>query len=150
MSGSSRGSGLGARDWRASLTATLLAATLLGGGCSEGPTAPTPATTTGGTETFSSILNVGGTATRTFTVAVRGTVQANLAATAPQNIQLGFMVGVPRANGNGCLPNVSLTTEASGTPQISVVADPGTFCAQVYDIGALKEPISFTVTIAHP
>ena len=127
----------------------VVLAALLGLGCSETPTAPTT-TTTAGTDSFSSVLNVGGTASRTFTVAVRGTVLATLAATAPQNVPVGFMVGVPRANGTGCVANVSLTTEASGTPQISVVADPGSFCAQVYDVGTLREPLSFTITIAHP
>lgn len=128
----------------------LLGATLVGNGCSEGVTTPTAASTTGGTDVFSSVLNTGGTATRTFVVAVRGTVRATLAATAPQNVEIGFMIGIPRANGTGCFPNTSLATEASGTPQISVVADPGTFCAQVYDVGKLRDPISFTVTIEHP
>jgi hypothetical protein len=127
----------------------VILGTLSGAACSKTPATPT-SPTTAGTDSFSSVLNVGGTATRTFTVPVRGTVQATLAATVPQNMRIGFMVGVPRANGTGCIANVSLTTEASGTPQISVVADPGSFCAQVYDVGTLREPLSFTVTIAHP
>ena len=130
-------------------TALSLLLSTIAVGCSDTPTAPTTAAP-GGTDTFSSVLNVGGTATRTFVVSVRGTVQATLAATSPQNVQVGLMVGIPRANGTGCVPNTSLTTEASGSPQISLVADPGTYCAQVYDAGTLRDPISFTMTIARP
>jgi hypothetical protein len=48
------------------------------------------------------------------------------------------------------VPTAVLTTEASGTPQISLVADPGALCVQVFDTGTLRDPISFTVTVTHP
>jgi len=120
--------------------------------CGDTPTTPTASTTPTSpvTESFSSQLAVKGTASRAFTMPSNGTATAQLSATTPGGIVLGFGFGIPRANGAGCLLSTSVDTAASGAPQLIVNADAGSYCVQVYDLGTLTDPIGFTVSIVHP
>ena len=119
-------------------------------------TAPTtPAGT--GTETFSSFLAIGGSSVHTFPVAQAGNIDVTLTIVTPDAV-IGLGIGVPNASG-GCGLTNSLDTSAAiadpttgaTTPQMTIPAVVGTYCAEVYDNGHLGGiGRTFTVTITHP
>lgn len=109
--------------------------------------APTPSPVT---ETFSTQIATGGAASRTFTVRVAGTIRVTLASTTPGGVVLGLSLGVPRTTGAGCLPTRSVATAAGAAPQITLTAEAGVYCAQVYDIGTVADSVAFTLNIERP
>jgi hypothetical protein len=111
----------------------------LAAGCSETPVSPT--TTSTAPPEFASQVATGGTATRVVTLPNSSTIRVTLTSVAPA-AQLGLGVGIRRSSGTGCSLARSLTTGPSDTPQISVAADAGEFCVQVYDPGTLTEQVS--------
>ena len=127
----------------------LLAA--LAASCGDTPTTPTStAPVSPLTESFSSQLSVKGTSSRSFVTPSRGSVSVTLSATFPSGTVVGLGVGIPRANGSGCLLSTSVQTGAAASPQIVIDADKGEYCVQVYDLGTLTDAISFTIAIVHP
>lgn len=103
------------------------------------------------TETFENQFGVLGSSTRTFVVSETGTVSVTLtAAGPPAGVALGVGVGIPRATGGGCSLSRSVTTAAASAPQLSVTAEPGTYCVQVFDVGTLTGDVGFTVSVRHP
>ena len=110
------------------------------------PTSPTTPTKSG-PETWASALAPGGTSSRSFTVTAAGTINVTMTS-AGSTVGLG--VGLPRVSGGGCRLSVSVTTGGGSAPQISTPADAGQYCVQVFDLGTLSDPISFTLTIDHP
>ena len=129
----------------------LVAAALAASCGSDTPTTPTSTTPTSPvTESFVSQLSVKGTSSRSFAIPSRGSVSVTLSATTPSGTVVGLGVGIPRANGSGCLLSTSLSTGAASAPQIIIDADTGEYCVQIYDLGTLTDPISFTIAIVHP
>ena len=72
---------------------------------------------------------------------------------------VGLGVGVPNSTGSGCALTNSLeasaaiadATTGATTPQLTIAAAVGTYCAEVYDSGQLGGiGRTFSVTIAHP
>lgn len=133
------------------LTAPLMAA------CDNGPELPTSATSTATTtpaaspvtETFSSVLAVGGYASRSFNAAKAGTATVTLtSASASSTLKLGMGLGIPDGVGSGCLFTRSTETAAGG--QLSATVDAGSYCVRVWDLGTLTATTSFTVTIVRP
>lgn len=118
--------------------------------CSGSPTTPTTTITSPATETFSSLLAVRGTASRSFATHGQGTVSVMLASTTPPGAVVGIGVGIPRSTGGGCSLTSSMTTAAGVSAQVSVSAETGEYCAQVFDPGTLIEPLAFSLTITHP
>jgi len=57
---------------------------------------------------------------------------------------------LPRTSGGGCRLGVAVSTGGGSAPQISVQADPGQYCVQVYDLGTLSDPVGFALKIDHP
>ena len=111
-------------------------------------TATSPSTPTKpAAETWSSALAPGGMSSRSFTVTVAGTINVTMTS-AGSTVGLG--VGLPRVSGGGCRLGVSVNTGGGSAPQISTQADAGQYCVQVFDLGTLTDPISFTLTIDHP
>ena len=98
---------------------------------------------------FSSLLVPGGGASRDFDVTAAGAIAVTLKSTTPAGIPIGLGIGIPRANGS-CALSAAVETIAGATAQISVAADVGTYCAKVYDLGALSAPLPFTIAIARP
>jgi hypothetical protein len=128
----------------------LLTLLPLAAGCSGSTlTAPTPVASPV-TETFSSLLSVGGTATRSVTMPEHGSLKVRLAATTPASVVLGLGLGIPQKTGRGCTLTTTVTTAAGAGPQVSLTADPGEYCVEIYDPGALSAQASFTITIEHP
>lgn len=129
------------------LSATIVAASA----CGETiPTSPTEEV--GDVEaSFSSQLVPGGSATRAFDLTTGGTVSITLSSTTPAGIVVGLGIGIPQANGAGCTLTMSVETAAGSTPQLSVTADKGTYCAKVYDVGQLTtSAVPFTLVFSLP
>ncbi|MEO8678445.1 MAG: hypothetical protein ABI665_05325 [Vicinamibacterales bacterium] len=118
--------------------------------CTTTPTAPSTAFTSPATETFSSLLNVKGTASRSFNTHGTGAVSLTLTSTTPSGVVVGIGVGIPRSTGAGCSLTASVNTAAGSNSQVSVTAETGNYCVQVYDPGTISEPVSFSLSITHP
>lgn len=121
--------------------------------CDDLRTYPTEPTETAASpeDAFTTHLLPGGSATRAFTMTARGTISLTLSATTPANVTLGLGVGIPQANGAGCLLNSSVETTAGSTPQLTVTTESGTYCAKVYDVGHLTTtPVPFTLLFSRP
>ena len=138
--------------------AALLVIVSLCAGCSSSALDTTAPTTTAGTgtETFASFLAIGGSSIHTFPVAQAGTIAVTLTVVTPAGV-VGLGVGVP--NAGGCSLTNSLdasaaiadATTGATTPQLTIPAAVGTYCAKVYDSGQLESiGRTFSVTIAHP
>jgi hypothetical protein len=97
------------------------------------------------TETWSGIVGPGGTASHSFTTTLTGTLTVTLTAS---DATLGLGIGVPRAVNGGC----RLTASQVDVPGqvVSIPADAGAYCVQVFDDGAVVKQAAFTVTIVHP
>ncbi len=117
--------------------------------CTDTPTSPTEVADAS-KQPFSSLLVPKGTAARAFTVSTRGTVSVTLSSTTPAGTVVGLGVGIPRANGAGCSLSQSQETVAGPLPQITVTAEAGLYCVQIFDVGTLAEPLPFTLSISHP
>ena len=138
--------------------AALLVIVSLCAGCSSSALDTTAPTTTAGTgtETFTSFLAIGGSSIHTFPVAQAGTIAVTLTLVTPAGV-VGLGVGVP--NAGGCSLTNSLdasaaiadATTGATTPQLTIPAAVGTYCAKVYDSGQLDGVgRTFSATIAHP
>jgi len=134
------------------LGATFAALLWATAACTTTLTSPTETETVTDVEgTFTSQLVPGGSATRAFTVASRGTVSVTLSTTTPAGTVVGLGIGIPQANGAGCTLNTSVETAAGSSPQLMVTADSGTYCAKVYDVGFLTtSAVPFTLLISRP
>jgi hypothetical protein len=114
------------------------------------PTAPT-APASPQTVTFETQLYPRGAAARIFTVSEGGGVTITLTGVRPDTgAMLGVGVGIPRADGGGCLMQQSVTTVSGSAPQLTAVVDTGTYCVRVYDVGTLTSEVYFSVTLVHP
>ena len=114
------------------------------------PTTPDPVIVT---ETFTGTLNINGAATHFVFTGATGTVTATMvslgeAETAPAKV--GFSMGTL---GSSSVCTVVLTNDNSvvnssliGT--VSTLA--GSLCVRIYDVGALKGPVDYTITVSHP
>jgi hypothetical protein len=141
---------------KASLLVLLLPVWLVAG-CTSNDTITTPTTPTPPaaprpspfTESFSSFLPPQGFAAHGFILPSGGTITATLTTLgAPANVQVGFGLGVPGGATASCSLNQSVNTRAGAT--LTALADPGTYCIAVYDIGGLTTAIPFSVTIVYP
>ena len=139
--------------------AALLVFLPLCAGCSSSALATTVPTTTAGngTDTFASFLALGGSSIHTFPVNQAGTIAVTLTILTPAGV-VGLGIGVPNASGSGCSLTNSLdasaaiadATTGATTPQMTIPAVVGVYCAEVYDSGQLGGiGRTFTVTIAH-
>jgi hypothetical protein len=121
--------------------------------CSNSAATPSPSTTGPTSELFSGSLSAQGSSFYSFNATQAGTVTLLLAsvtsigrATSP--VILGLAFGIPM--GTGCTHDQSLETPATLVPQISIGTTSGVHCVDVYDVGNLTNPVSFTVRIVHP
>jgi hypothetical protein len=132
-------------------TALLLLVTGGAAACTDGATAtsPSPTTESPATMTFASHLAQGGSTSRAFTVAAAGTITITLAAFGSGTETVGLGVGVP-ATGSPCSLTHSVTTAAGTAPQITVSADAGSYCVQLFDTGATAAETPISVIIQHP
>ena len=127
------------------LTCLALAAAACGSNTGSGTVPSTPITIPD--EIFSSVLAPRGTSSRSFTSRVAGTISVTLT---DAGATIGVGVGLPRVTGGGCRLGVAVSANGGSTPQISVPADEGQYCVQVFDLGTLTEPVPFTLKVEHP
>ena len=125
----------------------LLALGVAASGCGSStpasPTTPTP--TSPVTETWTGIVGPGGTASHSFSATLSGNLTVTLTSS---DAPLGLGLGVPRSVNGGC----RLTTSQVDAPglTVSIPADAGSYCVQVFDDGAVVKQAAFAVQIVHP
>jgi hypothetical protein len=135
----------------------VLAPALFFAGCGgNSTTSPSDTTTTPSvaTERFDAILEPGNAAFYSFTVSAAGSVSINLASLSPLDrpgllpaaMELGY--GVPE--GEECTVTKSIQTVPGLTSQLVDTLTNGTYCANLRDIGNLKQPVNFSMRITHP
>jgi len=112
---------------------------------SDTPTTPTTTTTSPATETWTGIVGPGGTASRSFDTTLAGTLTVTLMSS---DAPLGLGIGVPRNVNAGCRLTIS-QVDAPGL-SLSIPADAGSYCVQVFDDGSVVKQSSFSVQIVHP
>jgi hypothetical protein len=117
--------------------------------CSDTPTSPTTVDTDTLLHEFSSNVVPGGSASRSFDIAGDGAITITLKSTIPAGVAVGLGVGIARSNGS-CALAAAIETVAGADAQISIAAEKGTYCAKVYDLGTLTDPLPFTIGISHP
>jgi hypothetical protein len=109
-----------------------------------------PPTGTTVTETFGSFLAIGGTSAHTFTVSQGGTVAMTVTNVTPA-ATVGLGIGIPAAIEGICSLSRSTDATTDTNPQLTIPIDPGTYCVQLFDDGAVPRPgVAFSMTIAHP
>ena len=110
------------------------------------PTTPTPAEPTI-TETFSDTLLVGGANTHQFLVTTIGGVKVTLTSVNPA-AAVGLGVGFPSLGSCTLLDRVE--TVAGNSIQLSGTANaPGNLCVEIFDVGNLVEPATYTINVLH-
>ena len=136
---------------RTGLAALVLASSMTLAGCDDDPpTTPTPDPTTT-TVTFSSNLAMGGSSTRSFDVSRAGVVSATLTAAGNTNtLKVGVGIGIPLADGSGCVLSRSVETVPGATAQLELNVDSGKYCLQIYDPGTLTNVVGFTLHLIYP
>jgi hypothetical protein len=100
------------------------------------------------TESFTSQLQVRGSAETTFRVFGPGNMAATLTGAGGLDKVVRLALGV--WDGSACRLTSSADTAAGSSPQIVAGVDPGTYCLNLRDIGALTGPASFSVSVEHP
>ncbi len=141
--------------------ASVVGAVVLAG-CSNNPststTTPSTTTTTPAVaaatidETFNGTVPVSGSSFYSFTVGAYGTVNLTLTsvggAGVPSTLWLGLGIGQP--SGTTCPTTTSIDTQSGTAVQVTGTYDPGVYCADVWDIGNLAAPATFSVAVSHP
>lgn len=126
---------------------------LLVAGCSdETPTSATTTTTTFTTPvsvTFPGVVGPGGSVSRTFSPQLAGQARAAVGDITPST-RLSIALGVPRADGSGCLAAVSSTSGNGSSADVVTNVDLGTFCVIVWAPAVTADAVRFTVALTHP
>jgi hypothetical protein len=137
---------------------TLGLTTLLLAGCnanntttptSASSTATTTAITTPQTVTFPGVVGPGGAISRSFAAQIPGTAKAVVGGISPPTA-LSVALGIPRADGSGCLPTVSSTSGNLTSAEISAAVGLGTFCMQVTAPASAADAVRFDVSLTFP
>jgi hypothetical protein len=129
----------------------LLSATLLAGGCDNGPdTSPTPPPTNPVTETFTGTVNLNGAVTHPFTATAAGQITATITTISPDASIVGFQMGT--WNGVSCSVVVSNDFATLSSALTGITQSSANLCVRVHDPnGALTaNPVGYTVTVSHP
>src|SRR5688572_32321621 len=136
---------------RTALAALVLASSLTLAGCDdEPPTTPTPEPTTT-TVTFASNLAMGGSSSRSFEVTRAGIVSVTLVSVGNSTtLKVGLGVGIPFADGSGCVLSRSVEAIAGTTAQLELNVDIGKYCLQIYDPGTLTSVVPFSLNLIYP
>jgi hypothetical protein len=127
-----------------------LVGALLASGCggTSTPAAPSDPAPAAMVETFSGSVTASGADSHNFTVTQMGAVDITLTSVTPDDTKVGVAVGTP--SGLSCFVITSVTTQAGQAPQLRGIGLAGPLCVLVYDIGGIVDPVTYTVTVAHP
>lgn len=112
------------------------------------PTTPDPVIVT---ETFTGTLTVNGASTHFVFTGATGTVNATLTSLGENPpAKVGLSLGTLGST-SACtvvLHNDNAVVSSALTGTVSTLQ--GSLCLRVYDVGALTEPVAYTVTVSHP
>lgn len=132
---------------------TVLACVLIAGltACSSDTSTPvSPTVVPPLSFTYATIFTAKGTVTRTFEMIASGTVTMTLTSVTP-DVPLGLGIGIPTVGAvSACNLTRSLITRGGASPQITIPAEPGTWCVRVWDPGTVTtERVSFSLSVQH-
>jgi hypothetical protein len=100
------------------------------------------------TETFTGTLSSKGSGVHPVTVTSNGNLDLTLVSLAPDTtITVGLGVGQPTTQGCSLL---STNESARVATVVNGSVTPGSYCVAVYDIGNVKDPLTYTLTVVHP
>lgn len=102
-----------------------------------------------GTVSASSVMTVGGRASRSFDATVPGAAMITLTDLQP-NVEAGLGLGLQQEGGFGCLLTQVIKATPRSTPHFTRQFDPGTYCVEVFDIGNFTRNTTYTLRVQHP
>lgn len=102
-----------------------------------------------GTVSASSVITIGGRASRSFDATVPGTAMITLTDLQP-NVETGLGLGLQQSGGFGCLLTQVIKATPSSTPHFTRQFDPGTYCVEVFDIGNFTRNTTYSLRVQHP
>jgi hypothetical protein len=125
------------------------------------PTSPTSTTASRATERFDDIINVRESKFKAFSVGGNGTTSINLASLSPLNgpgvinatMEIGWGKTIKDDSGNpvGCeLAKVMQTTPALASQMNETLTPAQDYCANIADVGGLRDAVNFSIRITHP
>ena len=141
--------------------AILAVAVLFCAGCGDDtPTSPS-STPVNATERFDSIINVRESKFYPFSVGSSGTTTINLASLSPidrpgvvnATMEIGWGKAIKDENGTvvSCDLSRVIQTTAALAAQLSDTLTPASdYCANIADVGGLRESVNFSMRISHP
>jgi hypothetical protein len=141
--------------------AILAVAVLFCAGCGDDtPTSPS-STPVNATERFDSIINVRESKFYPFSVGSSGTTTINLASLSPidrpgvvnATMEIGWGKAIKDENGTvvRCdLSRVIQTTPALAAQLSDTLTPASDYCANIADVGGLRESVNFSMRISHP
>ena len=142
-------------------TALLAVVMSLCAGCGDDtPTSPS-STPVNATERFDNIINVRESKFFPFSVGSNGTTTINLASLSPiarpgvvnATMEIGWGKAIKDENGTvvRCdLAKVMQTTPALAAQLSDTLTPASDYCANIADVGGLREPVNFSMRISHP
>jgi len=111
-----------------------------------GPQAPsTPPVAV--TDTFDGTLTVNGAATHPFVVTQAGIASAVVTVLVPDDARIGVSLGT--WNGAACQIILANDNATQSTSVVGEARSAGNFCVRVQDVGKLKAPADYLVTVTH-
>jgi len=141
--------------------AILAVVVLCCAGCGDDtPTSPS-STPVNGTERFDAIINVRDSKFYPFSVGSSGTTTINLASLSPidrqgvvnATMEIGWGKAIKDDSGTviGCdLARVIQTTPALAAQLSDTLTPASDYCANIADVGGLRQPVNFSIRISHP
>ena len=141
--------------------AILAVAVLFCAGCGDDtPTSPS-STPVNATERFDAIINVRESKFYPFSVGSSGTTTINLASLSPVDrpgavsatMEIGWGKAIKDENGTvvSCdLARVIQTTPALAAQLSDTLTPASDYCANIADVGGLRESVNFSMRISHP
>ena len=124
-------------------------------------TSPSPTDTSRATERFDDIINVRESKFKAFSVGSSGTTSINLASLSPiagsaainATMEIGWGKTIKDDSGNpiGCeLGKVLQTTPALASQMNEPLPPAQDYCANIADVGGLRNSVNFSMRITHP
>ena len=141
--------------------AALLAVVLFCAGCGNDTPASPSSTPVNATERFDAIINVRESKFFPFSVSSSGTTTINLASLSPidrpgvvnATMEIGWGKAIKDENGTvvSCdLARVIQTTPALAAQLSDTLPPASDYCANIADVGGLRESVNFSMRISHP
>ena len=142
-------------------TFVFICASLCAGCGSDTPTSPSSQSNVNGTERFDAIINIRESKFYPFSVGSSGTTTINLASLSPvdrqgvinASMEIGWGKAIKDDDGNVVKCDLArvVQTTAGLTAQLSDTLTPASdYCANIADVGGLRESANFSMRISHP